>query len=57
MSREAIEKAFTPINIDGYEFVYEDFIEYQNAYDEMHPDMILFTVKKDGENYLNSLAN
>ena len=52
---EYIKAKFTIINIDGYQFAYEDFLPYENAYGIISPDMIMFTVWKDGENVLKGL--
>ena len=52
---EYIKANFTIINIDGYQFAYEDFLPYENAYDTISPDMLMFSVWKDGENVLKGL--
>lgn len=52
---EYIKANFTIINIDGYQFAYEDFIPYENTYDTISPDMIMFTVWEDVENVLKGL--
>ena len=51
-SVEYIKAQFTIINIDGYQFAYEDFLSYECNGDIFTPDMLLFTVWKDGENVL-----
>jgi hypothetical protein len=47
-----IEEIFTPINIDGYQFIYEDFLPYEDLYYNTTPDMIIFKVMNDEGNVM-----
>ena len=50
-----IKEIFTPINIDGYQFVYEDFLPYYNEGGIISPELIMFIVTKDGKNVVGGI--
>ena len=51
-----IKAQFTIINIDDYQFTYEELLPYYNEEGIVSPDLIMFTVWKDGKSVLGGLA-
>ena len=45
-----------PINIEGYTFEFREYFS-EEAFDwNIHPQYVLFEIKKDGENVLKDFA-
>lgn len=50
-TKEEIEDMF-PINIEGYTFEFREYFSEEALDWNIHPQYVLFTIKKDGENVL-----